>query len=93
MLRAGAFLLLAAATLATPLDGAFGLAKILGWAAFLCLFILPSPCRSGAAYPFRHGFRAGAACAIAPSGDQGAEGTTSAGADPVAAPRVRFPAT
>ncbi len=92
-IRTGAFLLLAAATLATPFDGALGLAKILAWAVYLCVFALPSPCRSGAAYPFRHGFRPAAACSVSPAElqDQPDEGTTSAGPATAAAPSTRLP--
>lgn len=90
--RAGAFFLLAAATLATPFDGALGLAKILAWALYLCVLALPSPCRGGAAYPFRHGFRPGAACSVSPA-VQRDEGTTSAGPEATDAPSTRLPST
>lgn len=94
MSRAAVVFLLIAATLAFPSDGVLGLAKIFAWAAFLCCFALPSPCKSGAAYPFRHGFRPGAACSVelSRSGGQG-EGTTSAGPATVVAPSVRLSAT
>lgn len=88
--RAAGLVLLAALMIATPFDGAFGLAKLLALALYLCVFALPSPCRSGAAYPFRHGFRQGAGCSVA---TQAENGTTSAGPDSATAPSTRLPST
>lgn len=75
-LHVGVFLSLALVTLATPFAGALGLAKIFAWAFYLSVFVVPSPCRAGAAYPFRHGFRSSGCAAEAP--DQREEGATSA---------------
>lgn len=86
--RAAGLLIFSGALLATPSDGALGLAKLLAFAAGLCLFAVPSPCRSGAAYPFSHGFRRGAGC---PLPAQPEEGTVSAGAGAQTAPSTRLP--
>lgn len=86
--RAAGLLSLGVLLLATPFDGALGLAKLLAFAVYLCVFALPSPCKSGAAYPFGHGFRPGAGC---PRPSQPEEGTASAGSGEEAAPSTRLP--
>jgi len=86
--RAAGLLALSVLLLATPFDGALGLAKLLAFAVYLCVFALPSPCRSGTAYPFAHGFRRGAGCSARA---QPEEGTASAGAGAKTAPSTRLP--
>lgn len=86
--RAAGLLSLAVVLLATPFDGALGLAKLLAFAVYLCVFALPSPCKGGASYPFGHGFRRGAGC---PRPDQPEEGTASADPGEELAPSTRLP--
>jgi len=86
--RAAGLLALSILLLGTPFDGALGLAKLLAFGVYLCVFALPSPCKGGAAYPFGHGFRPGAGC---PRPDQPEEGTASAGAGEELAPITRLP--
>jgi hypothetical protein len=92
-LRIAAFALLAAVTYRAPSDGALGLLKILAWAAYLCVLALPSPCKSGAAYPFGHGFRRGGACRVPIAGfaDQSESGAISTEVEAVLAPSTRLP--
>lgn len=82
--------LLAAVLAVTPSDGALGLVKLFAVAAYLCMLAAPSPCRSGGAYPFRHGFRAGAGCG-APG--QSSDGTVNAASEAGTAPSTRLPST
>jgi hypothetical protein len=79
-------LALAAGLYAAPSGGALGLAKLLALGCYFLVFVARSPCRSGAAYSFAHGFRPGAGC---PAARQ--EGTTSAGAAEETAPSTRLP--
>lgn len=88
--RATGLLALAILIVATPFDGALGLAKLLAFGVYLCWFALPSPCKGGASYPFGHGFRPDAGC---PRQVQPEEGTASAGCSDGLAPSTRLPST
>lgn len=79
---------LAALLLAAPSDGALDLAKALALGVYFLAFVARSPCRSGAAYPFTHGFRSNA-CSVA----QPEAGTASAAGAPETAPSTRLPST
>lgn len=86
--RIAGLALLAAGLYAAPSGGALGLAKLLALGFYFLVFVVRSPCRSGAAYPFAHGFRRGAGCGVSLQ-----EGTMSAGAAEETAPSTRLPST
>lgn len=81
---------LAAVVFAAPSDGAIVLAKLLALCAYFFAFVARSPCRSGAAYPFAHGFRDGASCSAASAAE---EGTASVPGATAPAPSTRLPST
>lgn len=87
--RAVVLAVIAVLAVTLPLDGAVEWARPL--IALACLGLaLRSPCKAGAAYPFRHGFRQGAGCSTPAQPDAG---TTSAGEGEGTAPSTRLSAT
>jgi hypothetical protein len=85
--RIAGLLALAVGLYVAPSGGALGLAKLLAVGCYFLVFVARSPCRSGAAYPFAHGFRSGAGCPVSRQ-----PGTTSAGVADATAPSTRLPA-